>query len=390
MNPTTARQILGVSSSANEDEIRRAYKEKVKEEHPDQSEEPSEAARERFKNIKEARDVLLDGLEGKSATAGTSSRSGRTTSDEETRTAGDDSRTDERARDPRETSSSRRSTTTSQTASSDPRGGHTTRNSRTSRTSRSYSNSTDNTTTGSQNKRTADATGETSRETSTETSGGDRSYADTTTRSRSGTAETIGRPAHSVTRGHLLNRWSMSSTDKRLALVSVGTIAYTFIAGLMLQFLGGPLKYLPIAGWAGLCGYLGYQLAIDEIPRRGWEIRPYVSNSVIVISPSEGALLPVVGLFAAPLVALPVWIGGGFVVGLVQELLNTALAANYDIAYPVTLGSVAEVIMGLYAPLVALVSVGAATLSDGPYTSEEYQQSRSRSGSRAAQSQANS
>lgn len=55
--------ILGVSSTASEEEIKRAYKQKVKENHPDLHPDDPEAA-ERIKEINEAYSGLKDGLHG--------------------------------------------------------------------------------------------------------------------------------------------------------------------------------------------------------------------------------------------------------------------------------------------------------------------------------------
>jgi uncharacterized protein YkwD len=58
MDETTARQILGVSSDAGPAEIRAAFREQARQEHPDQSADPE--ATERFKKLTKARAVLLD------------------------------------------------------------------------------------------------------------------------------------------------------------------------------------------------------------------------------------------------------------------------------------------------------------------------------------------
>jgi molecular chaperone DnaJ len=50
--------VLGVSRDASEDEIKRAYREKATEYHPDVSDDPD--AEEKFKKIKEAHEVLTD------------------------------------------------------------------------------------------------------------------------------------------------------------------------------------------------------------------------------------------------------------------------------------------------------------------------------------------
>ncbi len=50
--------VLGVSRDADEDEIQQAYREKVREYHPDVSDEPD--AEEKFKKAKKAKEVLTD------------------------------------------------------------------------------------------------------------------------------------------------------------------------------------------------------------------------------------------------------------------------------------------------------------------------------------------
>ena len=56
--PTTYYDVLGIESDATQDEIRDAYREKVKEYHPDVSDHPD--AEERFKRVKRAEIVLAD------------------------------------------------------------------------------------------------------------------------------------------------------------------------------------------------------------------------------------------------------------------------------------------------------------------------------------------
>ncbi|MUV61345.1 DnaJ domain-containing protein, partial [Halobacterium sp. CBA1126] len=50
--------VLGVSRDASEDEIQRAYREKVSEYHPDVNDDPD--AEEKFRKIQKAKDVLTD------------------------------------------------------------------------------------------------------------------------------------------------------------------------------------------------------------------------------------------------------------------------------------------------------------------------------------------
>lgn len=52
------RETLGVSSNADSDEIKRAYRKLAKEAHPDHSKSPGAA--EAFKRIKEAHDALMN------------------------------------------------------------------------------------------------------------------------------------------------------------------------------------------------------------------------------------------------------------------------------------------------------------------------------------------
>ncbi|GAB3682037.1 hypothetical protein GCM10028857_07220 [Salinarchaeum chitinilyticum] len=56
--PTTYYDVLGVDADADQDAIRDAYREKVKENHPDVSDHPD--AEERFKHVKRAEIVLTD------------------------------------------------------------------------------------------------------------------------------------------------------------------------------------------------------------------------------------------------------------------------------------------------------------------------------------------
>ncbi|MFC7155552.1 molecular chaperone DnaJ [Halomarina halobia] len=51
-------EVLGVSRDADEDEIKRAYRRKAAEYHPDVSDEPD--AEEKFKRVKKAKEVLMD------------------------------------------------------------------------------------------------------------------------------------------------------------------------------------------------------------------------------------------------------------------------------------------------------------------------------------------
>lgn len=51
-------EVLDVSQDASEEKIEAAYREKVKEYHPDQSNDPN--AREKFRQVREAKETLLD------------------------------------------------------------------------------------------------------------------------------------------------------------------------------------------------------------------------------------------------------------------------------------------------------------------------------------------
>ena len=51
-------EVLGVSKQASADEIKRAYRKKAKQYHPDINKEPG--AEEKFKEVQEAYDVLSD------------------------------------------------------------------------------------------------------------------------------------------------------------------------------------------------------------------------------------------------------------------------------------------------------------------------------------------
>ena len=51
-------EVLGVSRDASEDEIKRAYRKKAAEYHPDVSDDPD--AEEKFKRVKKAKEVLSD------------------------------------------------------------------------------------------------------------------------------------------------------------------------------------------------------------------------------------------------------------------------------------------------------------------------------------------
>ena len=51
-------EVLDVDPDASEEAIRDAYHEKVKEHHPDQSDDPN--AKEKFRQVREAKETLLD------------------------------------------------------------------------------------------------------------------------------------------------------------------------------------------------------------------------------------------------------------------------------------------------------------------------------------------
>ena len=51
-------EVLGISKTANADEIKRAYRKKAKQYHPDICKEPD--AEEKFKEVQEAYEVLSD------------------------------------------------------------------------------------------------------------------------------------------------------------------------------------------------------------------------------------------------------------------------------------------------------------------------------------------
>lgn len=72
MDPTTARQLLGVAKDDGPETIRQAFREKAKEEHPDQSGKADST--DRFRNLKRARDVLLSERNGAATGSGTGTR----------------------------------------------------------------------------------------------------------------------------------------------------------------------------------------------------------------------------------------------------------------------------------------------------------------------------
>lgn len=66
------RRVLGVSADADDDEIKRAYREKVQKYHPDLSER--EDAEEQFKRVKQAYDALVSDEEGAASATASSAR----------------------------------------------------------------------------------------------------------------------------------------------------------------------------------------------------------------------------------------------------------------------------------------------------------------------------
>ncbi|MCK4251935.1 J domain-containing protein, partial [candidate division WOR-3 bacterium] len=53
-------EILGASRNASQEEIKRAYRKKAKQHHPDMNPENKKESEEKFKEISEAYEILMD------------------------------------------------------------------------------------------------------------------------------------------------------------------------------------------------------------------------------------------------------------------------------------------------------------------------------------------
>lgn len=96
MDEGKARDILGVRADASEEEIKQAYRELVREEHPDISDHSN--ATERFKRIKEARELLTQEKTSRSTTSSTTRDSTRSTSARSSTSSGDSDTTENSSR----------------------------------------------------------------------------------------------------------------------------------------------------------------------------------------------------------------------------------------------------------------------------------------------------
>jgi len=331
MDAARAREILGVSQSDGESQIREAYRKKVRQEHPDQSDRPDEEARERFKTVQAARQVLLDGTPadsgpspGQRARSTHRTQSAQTTQSTQSTTA-DSAEATSTATDPRDhTSASTSGTDPHETAAGATN--HQRRTSKTSSQRETQSQTTDpqdsrNTNSEANASETTDPRetnrherASTSATSSTSTPSDQSARQSRRTRAggswsnqRSKSSETrqskpkghVGETRVSleiVSRGHFLERWTLSPLDRTLLLLAIGISVYTVIAGLLYPEGGQTPWGLALIGvWVGLNGYLGYQLLQDEVRRRGVEVEPYVGNRSVVLSPLEGSLLPIIG-----------------------------------------------------------------------------------------------
>lgn len=413
MDAARAREILGVSRSDGESQIREAYREKVRQEHPDQSDRPDEEARERFKEVQTARQVLLEGTpadsgpsSGQTARSSHRTQSAQTTQSTRSATA-DPGESTSTARDPRDHASNstsradphetaagatnhRRQTsgtgsqreTESQTT--DPRG------SRNTNSEAKASETTDPRETNRHERASTSATSSTStpsdqsaRQSRRTRAGG--SWSNQRSKS-SGTRQSqskghVGKTRVSlemVSRGHFLERWTLSSLDRTLLLLAIGISVYTVIAELL--FPEGarttPWGLALIGVWVGLNGYLGHRLLQDEVRRQGVEVEPYVGNRSVVLSPLEGSLLPIIGLLAGVVLAVPVWMGGAFIFSLIGEIINQVAPVNLALGEfysdVISLDVTMEFLGAFYAPIIVVYSVAKGYLTDGPYSSEAY------------------